>query len=454
MAQVFVSYSRRDLSFVEQITADLKNAGFDVWYDISGIGGGSRWRSEIENALRKSQFVLVVLSPDSIASEWVEREFLFASHLKLKIIPLMYRPCELPLSYINLNYIDVQGENYHRKFPDLLRALTIGPQAVPLPVVNKPAFQWKITYFVSILVVMAMLSGGLLLSQWNRNWFALTSVPAVSETAATVPTLPPVTPSLALEPSQVPIAKTINSKGAQMLLVPDGMFTMGSNSGEPSEKPAHTVHLKMYYLDLYEVSNGLYQDCVDFGVCLPPDKHSSYSRTSYYGNTEFSNYPVVYVTWSMAKTYCEWRGARLPAEAEWEKALRGEGGDAPAGGVGEDQVNFCDRNCSLDWANQNYDDGYSDTAPVDAYPRSLSRYGFYNLPGNVWEWVQDWYSADYYQNSSEGNPPGPESGTYRVIRGGSYGDILDYTRISRRSKFDPAKSTSTLGFRCAMDVTP
>jgi hypothetical protein len=93
--QVFISYSRKDLAFVEQLADDLKKAGVDVWYDVSGIRGGTRWRVEIENAVRNSQCTIVVLSPDSIASEWVDREFLFASNLKRKIIPLYYRPCEL-----------------------------------------------------------------------------------------------------------------------------------------------------------------------------------------------------------------------------------------------------------------------------------------------------------------------------------------------------------------------
>lgn len=124
MAQVFVSYSRKDLPFVEKLVADLKNAGQVVWCDIFSIGGGARWRIEIENAIRNSQYVIVVLSPDSIASEWVEREFLFASNLKRKIIPLMYCACDLPLYFLNLNYIDMRGENYRNGFPVLLRALS------------------------------------------------------------------------------------------------------------------------------------------------------------------------------------------------------------------------------------------------------------------------------------------------------------------------------------------
>lgn len=125
MAQVFISYSRKDLAFVEQLAEDLKNAGLDVWYDISGLVGGARWRFEIEGALRNSQFVVVVLSPDSITSEWVEREFLFASNLNLKIVPLMYRSCDLSLSYVNMNYIDVRGNKYFRNFSELLKGLSV-----------------------------------------------------------------------------------------------------------------------------------------------------------------------------------------------------------------------------------------------------------------------------------------------------------------------------------------
>jgi hypothetical protein len=125
MAQVFISYSRKDLPFVEHLAADLKEAGLDVWYDVSRLGGGSRWRVEIEKALRNSQYVIVVLSPDSVASEWVEREFLFASSLGLVIIPLMYRSCALPLNYVNINYIDVQGSNYSHNFNQLLDGLKV-----------------------------------------------------------------------------------------------------------------------------------------------------------------------------------------------------------------------------------------------------------------------------------------------------------------------------------------
>lgn len=127
MAKVFVSYSRIDLPFVERLVEDLNKAGHQVWYDLSGLEGGSRWGTEIQNAIQGSEYVVTVLSPESVRSEWVEREFLYASKLKLKIVPLFYRECDLPLNFMNLNYIDVQGRNYDLNYAKILDALSDKP---------------------------------------------------------------------------------------------------------------------------------------------------------------------------------------------------------------------------------------------------------------------------------------------------------------------------------------
>ena len=127
MTQVFISYSRKDLEFVDLLANDLKTAGFDVWYDLSGLEAGSRWGSEIQKAIQASQFFLVTLSPNSIKSDWVEREFLFASEQGLKIIPLLYQPCHLPMWSLNLHFIDMQGRNYSLHLPELLKIMGVKP---------------------------------------------------------------------------------------------------------------------------------------------------------------------------------------------------------------------------------------------------------------------------------------------------------------------------------------
>jgi len=129
MSQVFISYSRKDIEFVDRLANDLKAAGFEVWYDLSGLEAGTQWGSEIQKAIETSQFFLVVLSPNSIKSSWVEREFLHASDQDIKIIPLLYQHCALPMWSLNLHFIDMQGKNYARKYQELLKIMGVQPES-------------------------------------------------------------------------------------------------------------------------------------------------------------------------------------------------------------------------------------------------------------------------------------------------------------------------------------
>ena len=213
MAQIFISYSRKDLAFVEQLAADLKNAGYDAWYDVSGLRGGSRWRFEIENAIKASQFAIFVLSPNSIASEWVEREFLYCSNRKRKLIPLMYQACELPLSYLNLNYIDVEGDNYKRNFPEVLRALGGQPgtsasqkelKDIPLEPVPRKVINANPVVLVAALVAIGVIIGSILLVRryaFPPAQIVLETTPTSSMTATatemvTLTPAPTLTPAL------------------------------------------------------------------------------------------------------------------------------------------------------------------------------------------------------------------------------------------------------------------
>jgi formylglycine-generating enzyme required for sulfatase activity len=235
-----------------------------------------------------------------------------------------------------------------------------------------------------------------------------------------------------------------------MVSIPAGEFTMGSNDYS-NEKPPHAVYLDAFQIDKYEVTNALYKRCVDAGKCWRPSETKSNTRSSYYSNAQYDNYPVIYVSWNDANTFCAWAGKRLPTEAEWEKAARGtDQRTYPWGNTWDGtRVNFCDKNCTLSHADKSVDDGYADTAPVGNYPNGASPHGALDMVGNVWEWVADWYDSNYYSNSPRNNPKGPSSGQSRVLRGGSWNLIQSSVRAAIRYNLTPDNRDYYIGFRCA-----
>ena len=249
--------------------------------------------------------------------------------------------------------------------------------------------------------------------------------------------------------------------GMTMIYVPKGEFVMGANSTDKlafeSDIPKHTIWLDAYWIDRTEVSNDQYAKCVSSGICKTPLKNESYTRSIYFGNSLYGNYPIIYVSWNDAKTYCEWAGRRLPTEAEWEKAARGTderaypwGNDNVAGSL----LNFADKILTnFEWSEKNIDDGFVDTAPVDSYPKGASPYGVLNMAGNVAEWVADWFDREYYKHSPATNPSGPFFLFFplngRVYRGGSWDSDKISTRVSARSWYSPGTQSDDIGIRCA-----
>jgi formylglycine-generating enzyme required for sulfatase activity len=227
------------------------------------------------------------------------------------------------------------------------------------------------------------------------------------------------------------------------ITIPAGEFQMGSESGSLDERPIHTVYLDEYQIGKYEITNRQFAQCVNAGKC--------------FGGNAFAKdqamYPVVNVNWQNAKSYCEWVGGRLPTEAEWEKAASWN-----ADSITKSIYPWGD---SIDCSFANYagNDGSNqcvgDTTPVGSFESGKSPYGLYDMAGNVFEWVNDWYDASYYQSLPlrSSNPSGPESGQFRVLRGGAWGSDSGRVRSTLRySQGNPSVANNVFGFRCARSL--
>ncbi len=286
-----------------------------------------------------------------------------------------------------------------------------------------------------------------------------------------------VLPSPTSTPTQQPameIGSTMVNPiyGAVMVVVPEGEFLMGSEESlaQDNEKPEHLVYLDTFWIYQHEVTNAQfsafinatgYQTTVEErGWSFVFDGSNSVREDGAYwaapegpgsSITDREDHPVVHMSWSDAHAYCEWAGGWLPTEAEWEKAARGTDGRLFPWGhaqISGEKVNFCDVNCRYDWADSSQDDGHAKTAPVGSYPAGTSPYGALDKLGNAWEWVEDWYDADYYSYSPYENPAGPGSGDLRVKRGGSEGSVIWSLRVSSRFGLNPDAAGEDYGFRC------
>jgi formylglycine-generating enzyme required for sulfatase activity len=237
-------------------------------------------------------------------------------------------------------------------------------------------------------------------------------------------------------------AADLPTRVTDMVLIPKGEFTMGSN--EHSDEFKHQVVLDAYLIDTYETSNARYKELM---------KATSHPAPAYWDDPRLSNpnQPVVGVSWTDASAFCKWEGKRLPTEAEWERAAKGPDGDRhyPWGH-------------RLDPKKANYGQHVGRTMPVDSYPEGVSGYGVYNMAGNVFEWVDDWYDPSFYRQSVALNPKGAErgynfanQGPVKVLRGGSW--LAPETSLHTSHRFWNQPDNNSygvgLGFRCAKSAT-
>lgn len=236
-----------------------------------------------------------------------------------------------------------------------------------------------------------------------------------------------------------------NDFNVPMTHIPQTRFFMGLSDddiGASSERPGRNVTVSTFCIDTYEVTNARYASCVNEGFCQPPDPLNSQTVTGYFTSPIHARFPVVNVTWDQAQTYCEYRGGRLPTEAEWELVARYD----PETGTMR----------TFPWGNQSPDNtranftgkNIGDAVEVGQHPAGVSAYGVHDLSGNVAEWVGDWFGA--YNRENNVNPSGPAEGSLRVVRGGSYADDAERIRGGYRGSQSPNVESNKIGFRCVI----
>ena len=495
MGHIFISYSRRDTSYAHGLAKNLHGLGFHVWID-DRLDYGSQWPREIQKQLDACDAFILIMTPRSFASDWVQSELQRAKRKLKPIFPLLLEGDEPWLSVESTQFYDVRGGGYpdSRFYSALKRVATPTPQVSGSPLPKRPnpakptsAPKSKLTLetVVALIGAVATVCAAVLgLIPYFRDWIlpqtpditiifsvtpplsgalipdstnsspepsftatlpspvpetpAFTDTPVPSETATDAPTetitptetvVPPspLTPTI-IPPTDLLPAVIPNTAGIEMVPVPEGEFIMGYQTDR------HPVILASFYIDKYEVTNAQYKACVDVNACDRPSNETAY-------NDPFqAEFPVVFVNWKQARSYCEWRGARLPTEAEWEKAARGT--DEPNYPWGNGI------NCTL----ANFSECGRRLEKVGQHEAGKSEYGAHDLAGNVSEWVSSLFK-DYPYSAYDGRED-PDAPGNRFLRGGNWnlGRSLLFTWY--RNETDPKMSLARVGFRCARSANP
>jgi hypothetical protein len=422
--RTFLSYSRINTDFALQLAKELKSAGFLVWLDQLDIPTGARWDDELEKALEECEIFMVIITPDSIASENVKDEIGYAIDHSKRILPVFLENAKLPLRLRRFQYVDFTTKSYEEgveSAKQLLRNLSEEPT---IPRAKLPAdargklVQTKVEHEAkddaerkatqaaeadhrtkeeakpkSIPAMPAKEKSAAVKApskKYSRNTIIFGTVAILVLTIIVAAVL-----LMGNKPS------SITSVG--MVSIPAGNYTVNTNT---------PVELAEFWIDRYEITNNDFEKFLAATKSDPPD---------YWVDGEIPagmrNHPVREITWDQANKYCEWAGKRLPTEAEWEVAARGPFGWLYPWGNNPDKV-------------KQETEG---TQPVDSNPANRSYFGAYYMSGNVWEWVKDPYTSTAKNE--------------HVMRGGAYGPLDVLTTAVSVTDNGPANDKA--GFRCA-----
>ena len=498
---VLISHSSKDLLIARELYHQLYAQGWmDLWFIESNLQISQNWDREIREAADRADVVIVLLSKYSAKRNiysYPDPGFVLdilqsKPNKKLLILPLRIDGSNIPTHFKSGDAI-ICFPRHHRKlaYESVLDRLRVHAEQLGFstdrrePVPEPDEFlQWSPStwkklviaeFYSSILGMLAddsqadipqapekksssmshvfslwVITGifltftlfGLAVNYLVKNQQVdLIAIPNLFKATTLAPHVP--TPALR-------IGSTIVSPkdSMKMVFVPAGEFNMGGDVYY-HENPIHLVHLNAFWIDQTEVTNAMFAAFLNAHSNLLGDRitaldtkdedaHIHLVDGSWQAIQAYEAHPVVEVTWYGAVAYCSWAGRRLPTEAEWEKAARGTNEHIYPWGNEEPTADML-----------NFNDDIGDTTKVGSYAKGASPYGVLDMAGNVWEWTADWYAPTYYVNSPSVNPVGPDSGLFRVLRGGAWNYRDTYARSSHRNVAAPIVSHDFIGFRCA-----
>ena len=391
--RIFLSYASQDQEAAKAIYLALRDQGQTVFFDRADLPAGEEYHNRIREAIQSSHLFIFLISPNAIdGGSYTLTELDIAEKTGTKLLPVMLRETaidQLPASIKAVTFLQTDGSL---------------PGAVAAEV-HRIADEWKwrrLKYAAAATAVIVVISVGLFYGLKARSR-----------------------------------TEVIAKDGAPAVLIPAGAFVMGDDENSPRRG----IFVDAFYMDKFEITVERYAKFLEAtGNVGPPEEWETINiKTD-------SELPVVGVDWGDAANYCRWAGRRLPTEAEWERAARGN--DERKYPWGNDPPTPERARYGRPYQNPVYKDG---VARVGAYAKDAGPFGILDLAGNVTEWVADWFSESF-PHSEARNPKGPESGTSKVLRGGSWYDPPERISAIKRWNATPSNRNDGIGFRCASDV--
>lgn len=497
--RVLISHSSRDQQVARELYLQLNAEGWmDLWFIESNLKPSQNWDFEIRAAVENANVVIALLSKNSTKSEAYFYPSpslvhdMLQSRLKKKVIviPLKLENTKIPTNFETSDAINYFPKNQRQSvYSQVLERLRTYAAQHGFPmdsrvqdVVLEQGLQWspriwkeqggfdeevlddeylgqkltlppsklkKVIFGGFNILSCSLLTIGVLtavaVGRLTLNYFfkfetgSRNATPVISQ-GLTIAPLP--TPTLGVGSTRIS-----PRDGMQTVFVPAGEFIMGGDVYF-DERPIRLVTLDAFWIDKTEVTNAMFADFLNQWGNREEGGEAWLDTTDedvrihlidgfWRSEQVYENHPVVEVTWFGANAYCSWAGRRLPTEAEWEKSARGMKGNVYPWGDDDPTEELL-----------NFNKNVGDTTEVGSYPEGASPFGALDMAGNAWEWVADRYSRTYYSSSPLENPLGPDTGFFRVLRGGGWNYRDTYVRSMHRNRGAPTISHDFVGFRC------